>query len=209
MEKIGKTLCFCAFITIVTSQNPIVFAQIDQIDKYLPDLSIDSGKSTLYKSSIKLLQNEFSGILIIKNMGNLQYRFVFTTETGIKLFDYQIYKQKINVIYGLGPLKNRAITKHLGENLKMLLPADSHFTNYKLVKNEDYYLLSVKIKKNNYQYRTLKGENLISYQFTKKKKLKLSADYFIKNKASNIPWKVAARNHNFQLQGNYQRIKDM
>jgi len=208
MEKIVKTLCFCTFIAILTSQNPIVFAQIDKIDKYLPDLSIDSGKSTLYKSSIKLLQNEFSGILIIKNMGNLQYRFVFTTETGIKLFDYQIYKQKINVIYGLGPLKNKAITKHLGENLKMLLPANRHFTNYKLVKNEDYYLLSVQIKKNNFQYRTVKSENLISFQYTKKKKLKLSADYFIKNKESNIPWKVTAHNHSFQITGNYQRLKE-
>lgn len=208
MKKVVKLLLFCALCAKFTSVSTIATAQKNDIYNYLPDLRIDSGKATLYRSSIKLLENEFSGILIVKNMGDLHFRCVFTTETGIKLFDYQIYKNKTKVLYGLGPLKNGMVAKHLGENISMLLPFNLDFKNSVLQTNSVRHKINVKIKKSRYEFQSTDGENLITFKLVKKNKTKLSANYILKNNESSIPWKVNTRSHSFQIHGNFQRIKE-
>lgn len=208
MKNIFKTFLLWALCAMLASEFTISVAQKNDILNYLPEIRIDSGQATIYKSSVKLLDHEFSGILIIKNMGNRLFRCVFTTETGIKLFDYQIHKNKTKILYGLGPLKIGTIAKHLGENISMLLPVDFTFENYVIEKKVDLQSVQIKIKKNNFIYQMKDNESKITFRMEKNNKTRLSAEYFLQNKASNIPIKINTQSHNFRIQSSYQRIKE-
>ena len=67
--------------------NRIQSKTIDSND--LPSLFKNVNPAPLYKTEVNLYGNKFGGLLLIKAMQDSSYRIVFTTETGIKLFDFE------------------------------------------------------------------------------------------------------------------------
>lgn len=64
-------------------------------DLLLP-LFKNSSPSPLYKAEITLYRKKFGGLLLVKNMPDSSYRIVFTTETGIKLLDFELKKSDLS-----------------------------------------------------------------------------------------------------------------
>ena len=48
--------------------------------------------SFLFKTNIRVYGKDFSGLLVTKQMQPNDYRVIFTTELGMKLFDFENYK---------------------------------------------------------------------------------------------------------------------
>ena len=48
----------------------------------------NASKDYVYKANIEAFGNSFSGLLIIKKLGNEHHRIAFTTEMGNKIFDF-------------------------------------------------------------------------------------------------------------------------
>lgn len=57
----------------------------------------DSSKDYVYKADIKVFKNSFSGIFIVKKLGEEHHRIALTTEMGNKLFDFEFQAKKLKI----------------------------------------------------------------------------------------------------------------
>ena len=93
--------------------------RIDSTD--LPSLFKSAEKAPLYKAAVNLYGKKFGGLLLIKNMADSSYRIVFTTETGIKLFDFEIKGEKFTVHYCIEKFNRDAVLNTIASDIKLLL----------------------------------------------------------------------------------------
>jgi hypothetical protein len=57
----------------------------------------DECKAYVYKANITVYDNDFSGIFIVKKIGEANHRIVFTTEMGNKVFDFSFIDDTFKV----------------------------------------------------------------------------------------------------------------
>jgi hypothetical protein len=57
----------------------------------------DETKDYVYKANITVYDNDFSGIFIVKKIDEANYRIVFTTEIGNKVFDFSFINDTFKV----------------------------------------------------------------------------------------------------------------
>lgn len=57
----------------------------------------DETKDYVYKANITVYDNDFSGIFIVKKIGEANHRIVFTTEMGNKVFDFSFIDDTFKV----------------------------------------------------------------------------------------------------------------
>ena len=57
----------------------------------------DETKDYVYKANITVYDNDFSGIFIVKKIDEANYRIVFTTEMGNKVFDFSFINDTFKV----------------------------------------------------------------------------------------------------------------
>jgi len=76
---------------------------------------------TLYKCSVDVYGNNFSGLLFIKPIGET-HRILFITETGLKIFDMEFSRNKeMKTWYCMEALNRKTITRTLGNDLYLML----------------------------------------------------------------------------------------
>lgn len=80
-----------------------------------------SPQRLLFKTRLNLAKEEFSGLLVIKETAPEQYRTVFTTETGFKLFDLTVMDDAYTVNYGVGPIEKKFIAVRLAYTVQAML----------------------------------------------------------------------------------------
>lgn len=97
-------------------------------DLLLP-LFKNSSPSPLYKAEITLYRKKFGGLLLVKNMPDSSYRIVFTTETGIKLLDFELKKSGFKLIYCIDKLNRPSVVSTIATDIQLLL------TEYKQEQN--------------------------------------------------------------------------
>lgn len=75
----------------------------------------------LFKVSGAFMEYPISGILILKQMSETEYRAVMTMETGIKVYDISIKKGKKKLLESMPMYKNAFVKKMLFRDLDLLL----------------------------------------------------------------------------------------
>jgi hypothetical protein len=80
----------------------------------------DTGRY-LFQSSIDVFNNNYSGLLFIKPLGNIR-RIVFITETGIKIFDFEFSETgESKVHYCLEAMNRKSVINTLLKDMSLLL----------------------------------------------------------------------------------------
>lgn len=74
-----------------------------------------------YKTSIDVLKNHLTGLLVVKKTDSLTTRIVFVTELGMKMFDFEARNQTIEAIYVFDPLNKPVLVDALKRNFNNLL----------------------------------------------------------------------------------------
>lgn len=74
-----------------------------------------------YKTSIDVLKNHLTGLLVVKKTDSLTTRIVFVTELGMKMFDFEARNQTIEAIYVFDPLNKPVLVGALKRNFNNLL----------------------------------------------------------------------------------------
>lgn len=69
-----------------------------------------------YKTSIDILKNHITGLLIIKQIDSVTTRLVFVTELGMKMFDFEAKNGVMNAIYVFEPLNKPRLIEALKRN---------------------------------------------------------------------------------------------
>lgn len=82
---------------------------------------IPSSGLVKYKTSIDVLKNHLTGLLIIKKTDSLTTRIVFVTELGMKLFDFEAKNSHIHAVYVFDPLNKPVLVDALKRNFNNLL----------------------------------------------------------------------------------------
>lgn len=74
-----------------------------------------------YKTSIDILKNHLTGLLIIKQTDSVTTHIVFVTELGMKMFDFESKNGEVNAIYVFEPLNKPKLIDVLKRNFNNML----------------------------------------------------------------------------------------
>jgi hypothetical protein len=76
----------------------------------------------LMNTTIDVMKNHFSGLMVIKSLTTGGYRVVFITEVGLKIFDMEFVPgEPVKVYYFMDALNKKILVKTLSADLKLLL----------------------------------------------------------------------------------------
>ncbi len=81
----------------------------------------DNFNSFLFKANITLYKKEISGLLVAKQMGPHDYRIIFTTELGMKLFDFEFKDSTFTVHYSVPQFALPALLQTIQQDIEILL----------------------------------------------------------------------------------------
>lgn len=107
----------------------------------------------VYKTTIDVLKNHFSGLMVMKAMDSSTHRVVMITEVGLKIFDLEFSRGKDpEVHYIMEPLNRKILIKTLKNDIGLLI-ADYPFPPQLLVDKHSgdlVYRYKYNGKKNDY-----------------------------------------------------------
>ena len=81
----------------------------------------DISKDYVYKANIDVYKKSFSGIFIVKKLGDENHRMVFTTEMGNKIFDFSFSDNDFKVNFILEELDKKILINILKNDFKVLI----------------------------------------------------------------------------------------
>ncbi|MDO5971748.1 hypothetical protein Q4Q35_18250 [Flavivirga aquimarina] len=81
----------------------------------------DEIKDYVYKANIEVYDNNFSGIFIVKKLGDNHHRIVFTTEMGNKIFDFSFSKDAFKVNFIVEAMDKAILINILKKDFKTLI----------------------------------------------------------------------------------------
>jgi hypothetical protein len=80
--------------------------------------------ASIYKTNIRVLRKDYSGLLIFKHTDSVTTRISFVTEVGMKMFEYEIKNHQPKLTYVFAPLNKQKILKLLEKDLQLILLED-------------------------------------------------------------------------------------
>ncbi|MCE3279166.1 MAG: hypothetical protein K0S44_1357 [Bacteroidetes bacterium] len=100
----------------------------------------DNFNSFLFKTNITVYGKDFSGLLVTKQMSPKNYRVIFTTELGMKIFDFEFKDTSFTLHYCVPQFNRPKLISTIQEDIKILLMNDlKNKTFEKLADNKGIY----------------------------------------------------------------------
>ena len=81
---------------------------------------IKAGSVLKYNTSIDVLKNHLTGLLIVKQTDSITKHLVFVTELGMKMFDFEVKNNLINTAYIFEPLNKPKMVDALKRNFSYM-----------------------------------------------------------------------------------------
>jgi len=75
----------------------------------------------LYRAEANIMDHHLSGLLIFKKMADSTTRVVFTSETGIKFFDFEYAPAKFRVKYCIKQLNKKIVIRQLQKDIGFII----------------------------------------------------------------------------------------
>jgi hypothetical protein len=167
-----------------------------------PELSIfgDNFNSFLFKTNITVYGKDFSGLLVTKQMSPQDYRVIFTTELGMKLFDFEFKDTSFTLHYCVPQFNKPKLLKTIREDIRILLmngikekQADQ------LVDRKNLFdVFRVKDgKMYNYYFIEKSSGHLVKIEHSKKQVKKII--FTLNNYENGFPATILIRHYNIKL----------
>jgi hypothetical protein len=86
-----------------------------------PVLPTLSGSTSLYSTHVNVIGKHLSGLLLFKSMPDTTKRIIFTSETGVKFFDFEYSKQGFKVLYCIKQLNKKIVINQLRKDLGLII----------------------------------------------------------------------------------------
>ncbi len=100
-------------------------------------LHIDVGDKAVYRASVGILGNYFSGLFVIVNADSL-YKAGFLSGMGIKFFDMQIDEDGYEIIYCIESFNRKPVLNAMARGLRFMLEDPSKYDgNFYVDKDDD------------------------------------------------------------------------
>lgn len=138
-----RFLLLISALALLNSCAPVAYKNLKSakgtdhcIDKFKPIV-----KRALYQTSVDVVGNHLSGILLIKQMPDSSTRIVFTNEVGFSFFDFEFAKNGVFTVHSIIPKMDRdAVKKTLKKDFELVLMNHLNAATAKVyTKNNEYY----------------------------------------------------------------------
>ncbi|MFL5763271.1 MAG: hypothetical protein ACJ77K_04955 [Bacteroidia bacterium] len=169
----------------------------------------DNFNSFLFKTNITVYGKDFSGLLVTKQMSPNDYRVIFTTELGMKLFDFEFKDTSFTLHYCVPQFNKPKLLKVIQQDIETLLMNDLVNKSY------EYYSDKAGIynihrfdrgKFSNYYFTEKASKQLLKIEHAKKRIKKTT--FTLSDYENNIPGKILIRHHDIKLRIELNLLKN-
>lgn len=160
----------------------------------------DSFNSFLFKTSISLYTKDFSGLLLNRQTAPDDYRIVFTTELGMKLFDLEFKDTAFIVHYCIEQFNKPYILNTLKKDISTLLMNDVQSKTPEFLTDQKNNYTVAHIKKedgSNYYFMENGSNRLIRIEHAAKRKKK--TEFLLDNYTGGFPHHILIKHHDIRL----------
>lgn len=160
----------------------------------------DHFNSFLFKTNLSIYGKAFSGLLIVKQMQPADYRVIFTTELGMKLFDFEFTDTAFTTHYCVPQFNRPALLRTIQQDMEILLMSRlSSQPSEPLIDKENKYIV-FKLKQDNfsnYYFKEKTTQHLVKIEHAKRNIKKTT--FTLENYAEEIPGKIQVQHHDIKL----------
>jgi hypothetical protein len=200
-----KNLLLSSFLVIVCwgcklgHYNRLESIPAPALEKGLKPVFGDHFNSFLFKTNISIYGTDFSGLLVTKQMQPADYRVIFTTELGMKLFDFEFTDTAFTLHYCVPQFNRPALLKTIQQDIEILLMnhLDSAKVHYFTDKQKVYTIGKITSGKFTNYYFLDNKEQLIKIEHAKGRAKKTT--FTLDNYMEDIPGQMLIQHHNIKL----------
>jgi len=200
-----KNLLLNSFIIILISSCSLghygKLKKVNTIKDSLPhSIFGENFNSFLFKTNIRVYGKEYSGLLVTKQMEPNDYRVIFTTELGMKLFDFQFKDSTFTLHYCVPQFNRAALLNTIQKDIEVLLMNNlkTHSSSvYTDAKNTTNIIKIDFGKTQNYYFINQEQKQLIKIEQAKKNRKKTT--FTLGNYIDNFPNNILIQHHDIKL----------
>jgi hypothetical protein len=160
----------------------------------------DNFNSFLFKTNITVYGKDFSGLLVTKQMSPQDYRVIFTTELGMKLFDFEFKDTSFTLHYCVPQFNKPKLLRTIQEDIRILLMNDLKDKSFdKLADSKGLYTIYRKKegKISDYYFVETGSNHLVKIEHAKKQVKKII--FALSNYKNDFPNTVLIKHYNIKL----------
>lgn len=172
------------------------------VERFRPQYS----NTVMYNTTVDVVGNHFSGLLLFKKMEDSSMRIVFTNEMGFKFFDFEFDKDGgFTKHYMMAKMDKKAVVKTLRKDFEMLL-LRYDFSKATVLEKDALQYVKVKLDKGAVYYITSSDcRELVKIQNGSKRKPVV--DIWMKDYKAGIPDSLYIEHKKFTFNISSQRVK--
>lgn len=160
----------------------------------------DNFNSFLFKTNITVYGKDYSGLLVTKQMSPQDYRVIFTTELGMKLFDFEFKDTAFTLHYCVPQFNKPKLLKVIQKDIETLLMNDLNKKTFKYFTDSNM-LYSIHMTKNgkldNYYFTEKSTARLVKIEHAKKRRKKTT--FTLSNYQNDFPSNILIQHHDIKL----------
>lgn len=175
-----KNLLLSSFLLLLLSACK--FGHYGRLEKISPSSSdtlrpiFDNNfNSFLFKTYIVVYGKNYSGLLVTKQLEPNDYRVIFTTELGMKLFDFEFKDTAFTLHYCVPQFNNPRLLKVIQKDIQIVLMNDVKNKSVEKYTDRDKKNIIYKLKDDkmcNYYFVNKESGNIDKVEHSKKRTIK-------------------------------------
>ena len=177
-------------------------ANVNVLQKFKPAFTV-----ALYNTTVDVMSNHLSGLLLIKKMPDSSTRVVFSNEMGLGFFDFEFTPDGSFKVYSImKKLNKKSVIKTLQHDFELVLMNNLDNTKAVVKTNEGLtYFIFPQSKGFNYYITNQSGDELVRMERASNKKTIVEA--VMKNYINGIPDTIGISHKTFEFNIGLKRIE--
>lgn len=177
-------------------------ANVNVLQKFKPAFTV-----ALYNTTVDVMSNHLSGLLLIKKMPDSSTRVVFSNEMGLGFFDFEFAPDGSFKVYSImKKLNKKSVIKTLQHDFELVLMNNLDNTKAVVKTNEGLtYFIFPQSKGFNYYITNQSGDELVRMERASNKKIIVEA--VMKNYINGIPDTIGISHKTFEFNIGLKRIE--
>lgn len=175
---------------------------VSDLQQFRPQFSV-----ALYNTTVDVLDNHLSGLLLIKKMPDSSIRMVFSNEMGFKFFDFEFASTGEFKVYSIiKKMNKKAVIKTLRKDFELILMNQLDAATFKIRKDENFKYYTFPQQKGYYHYITnLAGDHLVRMERASNRKQVV--EVVMENYINHIPDTIGVNHNKFHFTIGLKRIE--
>jgi len=156
--------------------------------------------SFLFKTNITVYGKEYSGLLVTKQLEPNDYRVIFTTELGMKLFDFEFKDTSFTLHYCVPQFNRAQLLKVIQKDIETLLMNNLTNKNNRDFFDKKHLFRIHRVDFNNrqnYYYTELSSNHVTKIEHAKKRTKKIT--FTLDNYVDDFPNAIFIKHHDIKL----------